>query len=93
MIRRMYLTANRVTEEGSVSLSPVMEQLDLFTDFAAVQAEKKVKEAELARERKLQEAMLGIKSKFGKNAILKGTNLMDGATAADRNGRVGGHKA
>ena len=93
LIRRMYLTANRVTEEGSVSLSPVMEQLDLFTDFAAVQAEKKVKEAELARERKLQEAMLGIKSKFGKNAILKGTNLMDGATAADRNGRIGGHKA
>ena len=93
LIRRMYLTANRVTEEGSVSPSPVMEQLDLFTDFAAVQAEKKVKEAELARERKLQEAMLGIKSKFGKNAILKGTNLMDGATAADRNGRIGGHKA
>ena len=70
-----------------------MDQLDLFTDFVAVQAEKKVKEAELARERKLQEAMLGIKSKFGKNAILKGTNLMDGATAADRNGRIGGHKA
>ena len=93
LIRRMYLTANRVTEEGSVSLSPVMEQLDLFTDFAAVQAEKEAKKAELTRERKLQESMLGIKSKFGKNAILKGTNLMDGATAADRNGRIGGHKA
>ena len=49
--------------------------------------------AELARERKLQEAMLGIKSKFGKNAILKGTNLMDGATAAHRNGLIGGHKS
>ena len=82
-----------VTEEGSVSLSPVMEQLDLFTDFAAVQAQRETTEKELARERKLQETMLGIKSKFGKNAILKGTNLMDGATAADRNGRIGGHKA
>ena len=49
--------------------------------------------AELARERKLQEAMLGVKNKFGKNAILKGTNLVDGATAADRNSRIGGHKA
>ena len=93
LIRRMYLTANRVAEEGSVSTAPVMEQLDLFTDHMAVQAEKEAKEAELARERKLQEAMLGIKSKFGKNAILKGTNLVDGATAADRNGRIGGHKA
>ena len=70
-----------------------MEQLDLFTDFEAVQAEKKAQAAELARERRLQEAMLGIKSKFGKNAILKGTNLMDGATAAERNGRIGGHRA
>ena len=82
-----------MAEESSVSATPAMEQLDLFTDHAAVQAEKEAKEAELARERKLQETMLGIKSKFGKNAILKGTSLMDGATAADRNGRIGGHKA
>ena len=70
-----------------------MEQMDLFTDYAAAQAERKAQEAELAKERKLQETMLGIKSKYGKNAILKGTNLIDGATAADRNSRIGGHKA
>ena len=93
LIRRLYLTANRVAEEGSISTAPAMEQLDLFTDHVAAQAERESREKELARERKLQEAMLGIKSKFGKNAILKGTNLMDGATAADRNGRIGGHKA
>ena len=93
LIRRMYLTANRVTEENAIPQEPAMEQLDLFMDFEAEQEKKEAEAAELARERKLQEAMLGIKSKYGKNAILKGTNLVDGATAADRNGRIGGHKA
>lgn len=93
LIRRMYLAANRVTDETAVPDEPAMEQIDLFTDYAAAQAKREAEAAELARERKLQEAMLGIKSKFGKNAILKGTNLVDGATAADRNGRIGGHKA
>ena len=93
LIRRLYLAANRVTDEITVSDGPVMEQMDLFTDYAAAQAKKEAEAAELARERKLQEVMLGIKNKYGKNAILKGTNLIDGATAADRNGRIGGHKA
>ena len=93
LIRRMYLTANRVTEENAIPQEPAMEQLDLFTDYEAVQAEKEAQAAKLAREKKLQEAMVDIKKKFGKNAILKGTNLVDGATAADRNGRIGGHKA
>ncbi len=70
-----------------------MEQLDLFTDIEAVQAKREAQAAELAREKKLQEAMLGIKNRFGKNAILKGTNLVDGATAAGRNGKIGGHRA
>lgn len=93
LIRRMYLAANRVTDENDVPAEPAMEQLDLFTDYAAARAKREAEAAELARERKLQEAMLGIKSKYGKNAILKGTNLVDGATAADRNSRIGGHKA
>ena len=66
-----------------------MEQMDLFAD----PVQKESEAAELARERKLQEAMLGIKSKYGKNAILKGTNLLDGATAAERNDKIGGHRA
>lgn len=93
LVRRLNLTANRVVAEDAAPQETAMEQLDLFTNQQAVQAEKEAQEAELARERKLQQAMLGIKSKFGKNAILKGTNLVDGATAADRNGRIGGHKA
>ena len=93
LIRRMYLTANRVEGEDTVPSRPAMEQLDLFTDYAALQVEQEAQRLELARERKLQEAMLGIKSKYGKNAILKGTNLLDGATAAERNNKIGGHKA
>lgn len=93
LIRRMYLTANRVSSEDAHPNEPVMEQLDLFMDIAAVQAEKESQAKELARERRLQETMLGIKNKFGKNAILKGTNLIEGATAVERNGKIGGHKA
>ena len=93
LIRRMYVTANRVTAEDSIPPKPAMEQLDLFTDQEAAQSKKAAEAAELAREKKLQETMLGIKRKFGKNAILKGTNLVDGATAVDRNNRIGGHRA
>ena len=93
LVRRFYLTATRVAPEESAPNKKAFEQLDLFTDFEAEQEKREAEAAELARERKLQEAMLGIKSKYGKNAILKGTNLVDGATAADRNGRIGGHKA
>ncbi len=93
LVRRIYLTANRIMPEDDVRTEQAMEQLDLFTDYDAVQAEKETQAAEMARERKLQETMLLIKNKFGKNAILKGTNLVEGATAVDRNGRIGGHKA
>ena len=92
-IRRMYLTANRVAEECSISQEAAMEQLDLFTDFETLQAEREAQAAELSKEKRLQQAMLGIKSRYGKNAILKGTNLVKGATAAERNEKIGGHRA
>ena len=57
------------------------EQIDLFTDYSAKEKQKKEADTAHARERKLQETMLGIKKRFGKNAILKGLNLEDGATA------------
>lgn len=92
-VRRLYLSASRVTAESAVPREAAPEQLDLFTDPEAARAEKEARELELAREKKLQQALLSIKSKYGKNAILKGTNLMDGATAAERNGKIGGHRA
>lgn len=93
LVRRLTLTANRVMDEGAIPSEPAMEQLELFTDFQAVRARKEAEAAELEREKQLQRAMLDIKSKFGKNAILKGTNLMDGATTMERNQRIGGHRA
>lgn len=68
------------------------EQLDLFTDYAAQEEQQAKQEAAHAREKKLQEAMLGIKKKYGKNAILKGMNLEEGATARERNQKIGGHQ-
>ena len=93
LIRRLNVTANRVIDEKSMSKEPQYRQMDLFTDYAAEQAKQKAEQAELAREKKMQETMIGIKKKFGKNAILKGTNLSEGATGKDRNNQIGGHKA
>lgn len=94
LVRRLNVVAAHVIPEDKVlQAEDAVEQLDFFTDYAAKQAEQEKKDAELARERKRQEAMLAIKKKFGKNAILKGMNLEEGATARDRNEQIGGHKA
>ena len=85
LVRRINITANRLVDESSVKKEEVYEQLDLFTDYE--------EEAVLDREKRMQEAMLSIKKKFGKNAVLKGMNLQEGATARDRNEQIGGHKA
>ena len=69
------------------------EQLSLFTDYTALENEQKEENERLAKERKLQETMLPIKKKYGKNAIIKGMNLQEGATALKRNRQIGGHKA
>ncbi len=93
LIRRVYLTANHVMPETEVKREPVAEQLDLFTDYAALEQKRQKEQQELEREKRLQHAMLDIKKKFGKNAILKGMNLCEGATAKERNDQIGGHKA
>ena len=93
LIRRLNLTANHVVNENSLSSQAKPIQLDLFTDYKA-EEEKRQKEKKLLRkERKIQETVLDIKRKFGKNAILKGLNFKEGATAKDRNQQIGGHKA
>ena len=88
LIRHINLVVNHVVTEEKAR-EPSYEQLDLFTDYAAKEKEEK----DLEKERRLQEAMLAIKHKFGKNAILKGVNLEEGATGRERNKQVGGHKA
>ena len=93
LVRRVTISANHVIEEKMVTKENVFEQLDLFTDYEALQKQKEEEEAELVRERKIQKAMLDIKKKYGKNAILKGMNLEEGAMTMERNRQIGGHKA
>ena len=93
LIRRVYVTANHVKDSKEVREEEVFEQLDLFTDYEAVQKQKEEEETTLERERKMQKAMLDIKKKYGKNAILKGMNLEEGAMTVERNRQIGGHKA
>ena len=90
-IRRLTISANRLLDEISAREKEAPEQLDLFTDYAAQQKQAEEKAAAHAKERKLQEVMLGgERSGMGKNAILKGMNLEEGATAQERNRTIGG---
>ncbi|MDD6319838.1 MAG: DNA methylase [Oscillospiraceae bacterium] len=95
LVRRLTLTTNHVVDEAQAVLcqSRECEQLDLFTDYAAREQQRKEENEALDRERRMQEAVLSIKKKYGKNAILKGMNLQEGATAKERNAQIGGHKA
>ena len=93
LVRRVNLTANHVIMESDIPPTTQMEQLDLFTDYEAERENKLREDARLEREHRMQLAMLQIQERFGKNAVLKGMNLQDGATTIERNNQVGGHKA
>ena len=71
----------------------VHEQLDLFTDYDELEKQRQREELELKKERQIQETTIELRKRFGKNAILKGANLREGATTKDRNEQIGGHKA
>ena len=93
LVRRMYLTATHVLDAQDAPDPTALEQLDLFTDYQAVEQARAQEDAELEREHQRQKAVLEIKKKFGKNAILKGISFTEGATARERNGQIGGHRA
>lgn len=95
LVRRINVTATHLTESDKMQASSDMEceQLDLFTDYEETEAARRQEEQELARERKMQRAVLELKKKFGKNAVLKGMNLEEGAMTIERNQQIGGHKA
>lgn len=93
LVRRINITANHVVDEHIVVKEESYEQLDFFTDYEAKQKKKEEEDTTLLREKKMQLAILDIKKKYGKNAILKGTNLEEGAMAMERNKQIGGHKA
>lgn len=87
LVRRINITVNNVVDEFTEKNKKTYEQIDLFTDYQQ-KAEKLQKEK---MEKELQKAMIGIKNKYGKNAIIKGMNLQDGGTTIDRNKQIGGH--
>ena len=67
--------------------------MDMFTDYDELKKQKEAEATALEKEKRLQKAMLSIKGKYGKNAILHGTSYEEGATGRDRNRQIGGHKA
>ena len=93
LVRRLNLTVNHVVNEADANRRTTPTQLDLFTDYEELARQKKAEKAELDKERRIQEAQLAIKQRFGKNAILRGLNFEEGATAKERNEQIGGHKA
>ena len=92
LVRRMYVIAGRVIPEGDVR-EDGPEQLDLFTDYALEQQKRELLNEALKKEKSRQRAELEIKRRYGKNAILKGMSFLEGATARQRNGQIGGHRA
>ena len=92
LIRRVNIAACNLIPETEIP-DDKPEQLDMFTDYEAVEREKQARCAAEERERKLQRVTLSIQDKYGKNAMLKGMNLMEGGTTIERNGQIGGHKA
>ncbi|MBO4658472.1 MAG: DNA methylase [Prevotella sp.] len=93
LVRRIHLTTCHVVDELTAKEKTAPQQLDLFTDYEELGRQKKEEQEALDKERRIQEARLAIKQRFGKNAILKGLNFDEGATAKERNEQIGGHKA
>ncbi len=89
LVRRINLSANHITYKDEAENSRKFKQLDLFTSYEETEKEQQAEEREL----KLQQATVNIRKKYGKNAVLKGINLQEGATTLDRNKQIGGHKA
>ena len=92
-VRRIYVTANNIISNTAAHEKQSARQLSLFDDFGDGAAETEKKQQDMKREQSMQKAMIELKKKFGKNAVLKGMNLEEGGTTIERNGQIGGHKA
>ncbi len=92
-VRRVTVTACHVVPEEEKKPKEEYTQLDLFTDYGAIEQQQREQEEALAREKRMQQAVLDIKKKYGKNAVVKGMNLQEGGTTIERNNQIGGHKA
>ena len=93
LVRRITVATCKLMRECDVQNETVAEQISLFDDPVEKAKKEQAEKEALENEKNMQKAIIGIKKRFGKNAILKGMNLQEGATAKERNGQVGGHKA
>ena len=93
LVRRINITASRVCPEAEVIEKKEYEQLDFLTDYEALEKEREEEKKEMEKEKNIQHAILDIQKKYGKNSLLKGMNLEEGAMTIERNGQIGGHKA
>lgn len=92
-VRRINISAGHVLAESQVKRKTTVAQMDLFVDYEALKQQEQKERELLEKEKKLQQATLKIKKKYGKNAVLKGMNLEKGANTIKRNRTIGGHKA
>lgn len=93
LVRRLTISANHLLRECDVPKDDGSGQLDLFTDYEALELQRAEESEALEREKRMQHTLLNLKKKYGKNAVFKGMNMEEGATALDRNRQIGGHKA
>ena len=93
LVRRIYVVANHVESAAAAEAEQAFEQMDLFSEMEDEKEQREAEEKALEKEKRLQQAMLAIKQRYGKNAILHGTSYQEEATGRDRNGQIGGHKA
>ena len=93
LVRRIYITTNHVVKSDAVKNTEAPQQLDLFADNEVVVQRHRSEQKRLKKEQRVAEATLAIKRRYGKNAILKGLNYAEGATARERNKQIGGHRA
>ena len=91
LIRKLNLTVSKLICEDKVQTNKKVEQINLFTDYKKKEIEEAKQKDDENKEKEIQKVILQIKNKYGKNAILKGMNLTEGATAIERNKQIGGH--
>ncbi len=92
LIRKINISVGSLSNENEIMQDGKYEQIDLFTNYGELEEKKKSEDKKLMKEKDLQKTIIDIKSKYGKNAIIKGMNLEEGATTIERNGQIGGHK-
>ena len=93
LVRRVNITANHLAYEWECETDSSFEQTDMFTDYTHAKEREEKEQSALEKERRIQKATIELKNRFGKNAIIRGTNLQEGATTIERNRQIGGHRA